>query len=645
MPLERGEHPIKEIAYLLGSLLGTWLPINWIFIWGGVAMYANRREQAELFLWIALIHLVVGVFILSICLVSSYFVRVRETRITFKARFSLASTWLTIALTNLGLAVGAIKWLFQFSGDIPYIRWSLYFLAVVLLSWLSFFLVANAGVQKRFKFFLQYGCAVTGVVTLAAIAIFLVDHPVGAKQTVDAATRSTAGPSVILITVDALSALHLPIYGYSKDTSPSLKEFSGQATVFLRNYSNSNFTTSSVASFLSGNRPWRHRAIQLEGKPLVNLAPNSLPAILKKAGYVTASVATNNWASPNNLGLDDYYDFQSNWNTCESWQQFLPSSRILSIALESSWIIRGIREKILSPLLETVRTCSNGRQFDPEIAFNSARTQLNKIGNSRPFFLWVHLLPPHDPYVSPAPYVGRFDASNNGRSIESSSPPGNFEAASDKNFPGVFVSRYDESIAYVDHHIGAFLDELKHRGLFDRSLIIISADHGESFTKGYGKHGGPMLHEELIRVPLLIKQPGQTEGQVVTDLSEQVDYLPTILDLADVRSQTAGEGMSLVPALSNLELGRPVFSMNLQQSHAHGYLETGSVAMLENQWKYVHYFGYSPSRNQPSLEDYLVDLSRDPTESQNLIRSHPHLAGQMLSKIKEKLRLYGAPIQ
>ena len=192
-------------------------------------------------------------------------------------------------------------------------------------------------------------------------------------------------------------------------------------------------------------------------------------------------------------------------------------------------------------LSDALGTCAHGH-FDPELAFSQARNVLDHAPRERPLFLWVHLFAPHDPYVTPAPFLGAFNASPALRDRTSTIPPNQFEAADRMDFPGVLQDRYDESIRLVDHHVGAFLDELRKRGRYDDAIVVVSADHGESFTKSYGQHGGPLLHEELVRIPLLIKAPGKRARRRVAQPTELVDLKPTLLELAGVRAAPAASG-------------------------------------------------------------------------------------------------------
>lgn len=71
----------------------------------------------------------------------------------------------------------------------------------------------------------------------------------------------------------------------------------------------------------------------------------------------------------------------------------------------------------------------------------------------------------------------------------------------------------NESIAYLDSHIGSFIDWLKVQGIYDNSVILITSDHGENFSHDYGAHSEPAMYEDLIHVPLIIKEPNQQKGR------------------------------------------------------------------------------------------------------------------------------------
>jgi len=238
-------------------------------------------------------------------------------------------------------------------------------------------------------------------------------------------------------------------------------------------------------------------------------------------------------------------------------------------------------------------------------------------------------MPPHDPYFPPLPYRGRFlQSSKLTRSrdflgLRNDSPQRGVSVAE-------LRARYDENIAYADHVVGDFLDWLDQTGRLDRSIVIISADHGESFEHNWLLHTGPFLYNSLIRIPLLIHLPGQKQGSRITQAAEQVDLLPTILDLVGGQAPGWSEGTSLKPALQGKQLPqRLLFSMNLDPNSTFTPLSQGTVALIDNDFKYVAQLG----TNEAGLYRYRTD----PEEEQNLVESDQTVAARMKDSLKKEL--------
>ncbi|MGQ0621352.1 MAG: sulfatase family protein [Panacagrimonas sp.] len=461
-----------------------------------------------------------------------------------------------------------------------------------------------------------------------------------------------AHPDVVLITIDALSAPHMSLYGNTVPTSPNIDRFANDhGVVFDRFYANANYTTPGVASIVFGSRPWDHRSIHLPSRALERTRSTNLLKSFHDAGYQTLTVDTNIWASP-------------------AWQRLLPwvdQRRPVRINQVDAHIGRllpwmpGIAESEVHfgwyrPIVEladqlTVKLglYATNTHFLPELAFSDARRMWAEAGGDTPRFLWVHLLPPHDPYSTPAPFLGMFDPAGTKRSRFDSVPPYRFKAAKDAAFPQQYVGRYHESIAYVDHHVGGFLDWLRQDGSFDASLIVISADHGESFSHGYGGHTGPLLTEELIHVPLIVKLPGNREaGTHVSILADQQDLAPTLVGLAGLSVDAGYRGRALRldgGAPQPEAAGHPVFSMNFERANRFAALTAGSVAMLQGPYKYVHYLGLEQFDDYPPLRDALFDVVADPKESRDLMAEQPQKAAEMLAAIQQQLATHGGALK
>lgn len=209
-----------------------------------------------------------------------------------------------------------------------------------------------------------------------------------------------------------------------------------------------------------------------------------------------------------------------------------------------------------------------------EASVRRAHEWLGGLAPGERFFLLLHLFDPHTPYEAPEPYASRY-------------------------------APYDAEIAYTDHLVGTFLDALKARGLYDRTLIVFLSDHGEGLGDHVEKEHGLLLYREALQVPLLVKLPGrQRAGQRVARSAALVDLAPTLLELLGLdRGGLAGRSL-----FSSRSEDVPIYSETLFTREQYGWSELRSVIQGD-----AHYI------EAPRPE--LYDLRHDPEERQNLIPS------------------------
>lgn len=400
-----------------------------------------------------------------------------------------------------------------------------------------------------------------------------------------------------------------------------------------------------MQSLISGTLPWTHRALALGTQTSHLVAAHGLLPILKQQGYRTLTATANGWASPSNLSIGRYADIQQ--DATETNLYFVPSGLF---AYANSNVIRELAFlpsfQIVSTIAEragiAARLIPTSGIHDPRRVFNVART-LTKGGFSTPTLLWVHSCGPHAPYAAASPFLRSLDPSTFGLTRLDSSPFWSFEAQSDPNFPERYIGRYDEGVAANDAALGDFLDFLVKQGLYEDALIIITADHGESFGHGYGQHGGPELYEDLIRIPLLIKLPHQHVGQHISLPTQQVDFLATVRAVLGLPADSFIEGHSLLPTIHGAMDSRPIFSMNFEQNLPTSSLTKGTVTMIDWPWKYVHYFGIY--QGMSAYRDALYDLEDDQDELNNRVQTEPERAQRMLADIKTQLANHGSALQ
>ncbi len=251
--------------------------------------------------------------------------------------------------------------------------------------------------------------------SLAAVAL-AANQPDAHKQ--DAQSTQTY-PNTILITLDTTRADRMGFMGSKRALTPNLDALARQSVVFTRAYSQAPLTPASHATILTGTYPQYHQVFTFP-IPLAKNLPY-MPDILKAHGYHTGAFVGS-------LALDPSWGvpgFERGFDTYDAgftWENYSPKTRYQT------------NER------------RGGEVVDRALAW------LNKRPPG-PFFLWVHLFDPHDPYDPPEPYKTRYAK-----------------------------ALYDGEIAYVDFVVGKFLDQLKSLGLYDASIIAVTADHGESLA-------------------------------------------------------------------------------------------------------------------------------------------------------------------
>jgi choline-sulfatase len=215
-----------------------------------------------------------------------------------------------------------------------------------------------------------------------------------------------------------------------------------------------------------------------------------------------------------------------------------------------------------------------------------------------PFFLFLHLYEPHVPYEPPEPFRSRYP------------------------------SPYDGEIASADAIVGGFLDHLRAKGLYDRALVIFTSDHGE----GLGEHGEDqhsiLLYAEALRVPLLVKLPGQQRaGDTVETPAQLADILPTVTSLLGLAAPAEVAGHSLLDLAAAGE--RRIYSETLYPRLALGWSELRSLA--DARWHFIQ--GPRPE---------LYDLARDPGETRDLAAAQPAVVAGLRAEM-ERLHALRVP--
>jgi arylsulfatase len=342
-------------------------------------------------------------------------------------------------------------------------------------------------------------------------------------------------PPIVLIAVDTLSAKNLSLYGYSRLTSPALDRLAGDSIVFQRCATNATWTVPSMMSMLTGLFANSHRlgvSPNLQQPQVWEqwlLATNrwTLAESLRSAGYDTAAFVDSLWITPR-FGFSQGFE-SFDWSAGEIDK------------VDPSGGIRHVTQQ--------------------------AREWLGSRPAGRPFFLFLHCFDVHGPYSPDEAHRGLFrddELFAQDRELPAGGVPNVFgivpqyittaEYAGDRP-ARVSAARlraaYDEGIHMVDEELGRFFDWLRERGLYDETLIVVTADHGETLDSGPYYFGHGVLDDEVVHVPLVVKLPGQERAKTsVARTVQSVDLYPTIQELAGVTPHAASlHGRSLVPLL------------------------------------------------------------------------------------------------
>jgi arylsulfatase A-like enzyme len=299
-------------------------------------------------------------------------------------------------------------------------------------------------------------------------------------------------PSIILILVDTLRADHLGTYGHTRFTSPELDAHARRGAVFERAFATSPWTLPTVASLFTGVLPSAHGAGRVlhAGRAAHHAQMReTIPTLaehLRAFGYRTYAVAGNPNLHPR-FGMARGF---------EAFNYHAGDPRRIRRA-----------DVIVDEALTLVRRA-----------------------HGAPFFLFVHFFDPHMNYDPPPPVRGRFTAGLD---------PGRLTlpfAETERLAAGLRLTRaeqewvgaaYDEEIAFVDMQLGRFFQRLQQAGVWDRSIVVFTADHGEEhWDHGWFEHGHS-LYDELVRAPLVVWGPGIAPGRIDTPVS-LVDLPPTL---------------------------------------------------------------------------------------------------------------------
>jgi arylsulfatase A-like enzyme/Tfp pilus assembly protein PilF len=375
-----------------------------------------------------------------------------------------------------------------------------------------------------------------------------------------AGCQSRSRPNVLLITVDTLRADHLGCYGFKLAHTKAIDALAAEGVRCTDDIAVAPITLPSHSSIMTGLLPPTH-GVRDNGSYSLGDSNVTLAERLRAAGYTTQAFVSA-LVLNRRYGLDQGFE---NYDD-DLWAEDSPKM----------FMIRDRRaDKTATRFLGWLETWQQDQK-------------------RRPFFVWTHFFDPHQPYNPPAAY-------------RTQAP-----------------SLYDGEIASVDHAIGRIVSQLREYNILDKTLIIFTADHGESLGEHQEKTHALFIYDATVHVPLIYRYPGSIpSNRVYEGPVRSVDIVPTVLSLLKLPGGEETQGVNLLPALRG-QAPPP----QLAQYSESLLSEVGfGMAPLHGVRLQGYKFILAP---KPEL----YDLKKDPNELNNLYSADPTRAARLKRELE-----------
>jgi arylsulfatase A-like enzyme len=261
----------------------------------------------------------------------------------------------------------------------------------------------------------------------------------------------------------------------------------------------------------------------------------------------------------------------------------------------------------------------------------------------QPFIGYFHFMPPHFPYLTHRDFQDRFAQDGFSPVYK---PPDVFSRNEDNKVEFLLRKRtnYDEYVLYADREFGRLMDRLEASGMLENAWVVLTSDHGEMFERGILGHTTPVLYQPVIRVPLMIFEPGQKTRRDVHVNTSAVDLLPTLLHLTGQPPADWVEGTVLPPfAPTEPDPERSLFAVQARTNEQYEPLTVATTALVKGQYKLMYFFGYEEMGGTGSERIEMYDLQNDPEELNDLYAVKRDTAGDLFGELKAKLEEVDEP--
>lgn len=459
--------------------------------------------------------------------------------------------------------------------------------------------------EKRRRLWNGAGTLLAFVAVMLLARIFVAwQEKTGPGQ--EAGKEAKRPANIIILLVDALRPDHLSAYGYPLPTSPTIDRLAREGVLFRHCYATSTWTVPTHASLFTGLFPSSHGAYSLYS-PMDPAIP-TLAQILAGKGFRTGSFFDNPLLGPR-------YGLSRGFHTALR----VDNTHKVSLTLLRIWDrLRGQRSMSGNMLLVADKWIERAWSVD------------------QPFFLFVNLMDVHLPYRPRKPYINEFLRSLPAENVNSEltrkfiSDVTISKEKADALFTRLtaadwrWLARfYDSNIRAIDDQIGLFLKRLKSKGLMENTLVIITADHGETLGEnGLGGHYRSAMHQAVLRIPLICWFPGRLPAGEIRQPVSQVDIFSTILRLAgfpEAIPRTTQSGDLFAPSPGR-EILAEFWNENSKRFNRAFY--SGDFKLVVPAWG----------------KQELYDLKNDHQEEKDLALLRPDILKSLASCLEDRLR-------
>jgi len=482
--------------------------------------------------------------------------------------------------------------------------------------------------------------AMAGVAVVYAAALFITADITGEKalapieRSIAPApgklAKLTGKPNVVIIVIDTMRQNHTSLGGYRYRTTANLEALSADCQFYPNGVATNSSTLASHASLFTGMYPREHGAHEgaaqwvtvmdhsLGDAIKLDSSRGTLATYLSREGYDTAGIAANYARLCRQLGVDQgfsyYYDLP----------RMLIFTRggapLFDYGLDAV-------DKMLGKNGKLVQTFLDGR------AVTRLATDWIERKGRRPFFVFLNYMDAHYPYSAPPPFDSIDGPGIGYNPVLRMDPWRKLSVKYMEDGTGLtpeflreIVNQYDGGLAYADHWVGKFIETLKTLGLYDNTLIVVTSDHGEWF----GEHGllthDMELYEDGVRVPILVKYPGQEhKGEVRQERVSILDIFGTVFDVLEMP----------LPAVTAQPLDRVThaimaenFSPGIGRGKHNSRMKRTLTVVYSGDYKYTH---------STTGQNELYDLAADPGELKNVVKEKAEIAARLEAEAADYL--------